>query len=171
MSVFMCMQEYFDDKNLIILNLVSSCCLRILQCCWKISLESKVMPNIFKKLTFFIILLLKSMLKGLHRCLRQIWSSWHLSVASEAPEVAPHELISCSISRNLVLTIFMFFIFVKIIASSAYSEIWISLCRDRMLFISSNAIINKTTERGEPCGIPLCKMWVFDVTLFTRTLK
>jgi len=39
-----------------------------------------------------------------------------------------------------------------------------------MLFISSIAIINKTAEIGEPCGITLCKMFEFDVTLFIRTL-
>jgi len=40
-----------------------------------------------------------------------------------------------------------------------------------MSFISSMAIINKNTEIGERGGIPLCKMWEFDVTLFIKTLK
>ena len=155
--VEICIWKFFDVRNFIIFNLENKYFLRYKQWFLKVKFLSKITPNIRSWSTLLIIVLLYSISNMLQLCFLQMCIKLHLSMESFAPEAWHQSSMSFRVFEKISFTLLLSLIFVKIMASSAYIECSMCLCLDIIMLSWLKAIINKTTDSGDPCGIPLCK--------------
>lgn len=140
-----------------------------LMCVSHLYLLFMVIPKIFSAVTCCIGVLLQLMVL-VQLCFWQIWRCWHLAKDRYAPEYEHQLFMSCNKLSRLKLRFLFLLKFIMRKKSSAYALNLISLCKVIMFESLLNAIRNRITDIGDPCGIPLHNGSEFDMCGPTLTI-